>query len=310
MTALEAVASFLPPQRVPIAELTGKLRVSQIEMKLFERVHGLAEVRLDPTGTLTDLLTAALNQLDALRGREQQVRFVVHARSMPVAVPYPLNPLHEACAKAGLGHAVAFTVTQQACASGLLALDLLGRLLAGCGDPDAVGVLLAGEKTYTWDTQVIPGTTIFGEGAAACLVRADGPRDRVLSFATNIHGEFDGRMATMPELAAAFGRVYPDLLARVLLDAVARAGLTLADISLILPHNVNLVSWKRLCKAMDYPVERVVLDNVPLTGHSFCADAFINYATAVATGRLRAGDAYLMAAVGSGATFSAMVLRH
>jgi len=77
-----------------------------------------------------------------------------------------------------------------------------------------------------------------------------------------------------------------------------------------LPHNVNTVSWIRLSRALGLPVDRVLLDNVPISGHGFCADAFINYVTAVNLGRLRPGDRYLIAAVGSGATFSAMVVEH
>ena len=55
---------------------------------------------------------------------------------------------------------------------------------------------------------------------------------------------------------------------------------------------------------------RVRLDDVPVTGHCFGADSFIGYAAARAEGRLRAGDPFLMVAVGLGATFSAMVLRY
>jgi 3-oxoacyl-[acyl-carrier-protein] synthase-3 len=309
VTALEAVAVYLPERRVPIAALADRLGLDRIQLKLFQRVHGLSEV---PTasGGLTDLLAAAVDRLDALRGQEHRVRFVLHGRSMPVAVPYGENPLHDLCRRLGLRHALAFTVTQQACASGLLALDVAGRLLARCGDPDALALVLTGEKTFTWDAQVIPRTTVFGEGAAACLVRRDGERDRLLSYVTRIHGEFSDRIAVSPERAAAFQRVYPDLLAEVVTAAVARAGLTLDDISLVLPHNVNVVSWKRLGQMIGLPAGRVLLDNVPVTGHSFCADAFINYQTAAAAGRLRRGDRYLMAAVGSGATFSAMVFQH
>jgi 3-oxoacyl-[acyl-carrier-protein] synthase III len=310
VTALEAVATYLPAERVPIASVAGQLRLDHIQVKLLQRVHGLAEVRWDVGGTLVDLLAAVVDRMPGLRGQEDRVRYVVHGRSMPVAVPYPENPLHEVCRRFGLQRALAFTVSQQACASGLLAVDVAGRLLAADGDPDALALVLTGEKTFTWDAQVIPRTTVFGEAAAACLVRRGGDRDRLLSYVTRIHGEFSDRISVVPERTAAFQRVYPDLLAEVLLAAVAEAGLDLGDLSLVLPHNVNAVSWRRLCQLVGLPVERVLLDNVPITGHSFCADAFINYRTAVDGGRLRRGDRYLMAAVGSGATFSAMVFEH
>jgi 3-oxoacyl-[acyl-carrier-protein] synthase-3 len=228
---------------------------------------------------------------------------------MPVAVPYPLNPLHELCTQIGLGHAVAFTVTQQACASGLQALDVAGRLLAAEADPDALALVIAGEKTFTPESYLLPETSIFGEGSAACLVRQTGPRDRMLSYAVSQRGEFDGEQA---EVAATFQREYPASLAEVMLAAVSRAGLTLEDVALILPHNVNLVSWQRLCRRLGYPINRVVLDNVATLGHVFCADAFINYQTARDAGALHPGDRYLVAAAGAGraATFSAMVFEH
>ena len=74
--------------------------------------------------------------LDALRGQEHRVRYVLYARAMPVVAPYPVNPLHEVCRALGLEHALAFTVTQQSCASGLMAIDMAAaRLGAEAPEP-------------------------------------------------------------------------------------------------------------------------------------------------------------------------------
>jgi 3-oxoacyl-[acyl-carrier-protein] synthase-3 len=80
VTALEAVATYLPDQRVPIENLASQLGLTPMQIKLFKRFHGLAEVHRDPGGTLLDLLLAAATRLDALRGREHQVAYVLHAR--------------------------------------------------------------------------------------------------------------------------------------------------------------------------------------------------------------------------------------
>jgi 3-oxoacyl-[acyl-carrier-protein] synthase-3 len=234
----------------------------------------------------------------------------LYARSIPVGVPFPMNPLHDVCRELGLGHAIAFTVTHHACASSLLAVDIAGRMLASDGEPGALALVLAGEKTFTRDAQHVPETTFFGEGASACLVSADGPRDRLLSYATIIRGDFDGRLAEDTELLLRYQKSYPQLLADVIHTACDLAGVQLGDVSLILPHNVNVISWKRMCKNLDYPVTRVVLDNVPAAGHGFCADPFINYRTAADRGLFRPGDRYLVVAAGLGATFSAMVFEH
>ncbi len=127
MTALEAVSVYLPPIRVPIESLAGSLGLTEMQVKLFRRFHGLKEVGRDAGASLYDLLMNAATGLKELRGQEHRVRYVLHARAMPVVAPYPVNPLHEVCRALGLDHALAFTVTHQSCASGLLAIDLAGR---------------------------------------------------------------------------------------------------------------------------------------------------------------------------------------
>jgi 3-oxoacyl-[acyl-carrier-protein] synthase III len=309
VTALEAVATYVPDRQVPIEHLAEGLGLTAMQVKVFKRFLGLTHVRRDPDGSLLDLLLAGTSRLDALRGREHQVRYVLHARATPVEAPYPVNPLHELCRMLGLGHATAFTVTHHGCASQLLAIDIAGRLLAADGDPDALALVLTGEKAFTRDAQLMPGISVFSEASAACLVRPEGCRDRLLAYATSVRGEFDGRFTDVPELSARYEREYPGALAAAIFAAVEQAGLSIDEISLILPHNVNLLSWRRLCRRIGYPVDQVMLDNVSLTGHAFCADSFINYATAAERGLLRPGDRYLIAA-GGGATFSAMVCQH
>jgi 3-oxoacyl-[acyl-carrier-protein] synthase III len=315
MTALEAVSVYLPPVRIPIESLAGPLGLTAMQVKLFRRFHGLREVSRDPDVSATGLLMKAAAGLDALRGQEHRVRYVLYARTMPVVAPYPVNPLHEVCGALGLDHALAFTVTHQSCASGLLAIDMAGRLLAAdttSGQNDHAGplaLILTGEKAFTRDAQVFADTTIFGEGASACLVSAFGERDRLLAYACNVRGEFDSATG---ENDARLQREYRPSLAEVMRRALDEAGLTLDDIRVVLPHNVNVVTWQRMCLLLKFPLDRVLLDNIPASGHVFCADMFVNYKTACERGLLRPGDRYLAAAVGAGggATFAAMVFEH
>lgn len=310
MTSLEAVSSYLPPERVPIADLQHYLGLDATQIRMFRRYYGLAEICREPEGTIADLMLAAASKLDALRGREHQVRYVVQARTLQAIAPYPVNPLQEVGRALGLAHANTFALTQHACASGLLAIDLCGKLLAADGDPDALALVFTGEKAFTPSAQMIPGTAIMGEGVAAVLVRPGGDRDRMLSYATRTHGIFNAGLSLSDELTGRFQQVYPEALAEVLTAAIENAGLSVADVDLVLPHNVNRVSWVRVCKLIGMPIERLFLDNMPVTGHCFCADSFINYHSAMQLGRIRPGDRYLMAAVGLGSTFSAMLFEH
>lgn len=311
MTTLEAVAAYLPERRVPIAELAGELEMSPTQVRVVQRFNGFAEVRRQRPGeTLMDLLCGATRALGSLRGREHLVRYVLHARGVPVVAPYPVNPGHDLAERLGLTGAVTLAVTHHACASGLLAIDLAGRLLAADGEPGALALVVAGEQIFTQDRRLTADQRVFGEGAGACLVSVDGPGDRLLSYAVNQRGDLDYCGPAGADAMSRFAQDYTELLAEVILAAVGKAGLVLDEIALVLPHNVNAVSWRRVCRRLGLPIGKVLLDNVALVGHTPSADTFINYASAARQGLLRDGERYLAVAAGLGSLFSAMVFEH
>jgi 3-oxoacyl-[acyl-carrier-protein] synthase-3 len=61
---------------------------------------------------------------------------------------------------------------------------MAGRLLAADtaggqdGQAGPLALILSGEKAFTREAQMFADTTVFGEGAAACLVSAFGASDR------------------------------------------------------------------------------------------------------------------------------------
>lgn len=304
MTALVEVAAFRP-RSVPIEDLAERLALPPLEVRIMRRMYGLDRICWDPELSWAEQLLGAASGLSALD--PSRIRYVFAARTINNAVPVSERPLHDVCAKLGVDNALAFTLTQHACASGLLGVDLAGKLLADDGDPDALALVFTGEKAFTRGTQLLPGVTIMGEAAAACLVSASGERDKLLGYATLIAGEYYDQV---DDPDGDFARRYPEMLGDVLDEAVARAGLSWPEIALVLPHNVNRVSWVQIGKRLGVPLDRLYLDEVSKTGHCFAADSFVNQVSARAAGRLREGDAYVMAAAGLGSVCSAMVFRH
>lgn len=311
MTALLEIAGHLPDRRVPLEELLGDWGIPTSTQDALRRSYGYSEVRRQKPGeTLLDLLVPAARGLSALPGNEHRVRHVIYARTVPVSLPHPLNPLPELCDLLGLSEADAFAVTHHGCAAGLLAVDIAGRLLRVDGDPDALALVVAGEQVFTYDETLRPEARIFGEAAAACLVAADGPRDRVLSYVALQRGDLDHWATDRLDYAERFAKEYTVLMGEVIGTAAERAGLGVDELRLILPHNVNVRSWRKVCRELGLPPSAVLLDNVPLMGHTFAADPFLNHRTAVENGLLRPGDRYVMVSAGYGAIFSAMVLEH
>ena len=81
MTALTAIGTHVPGARVPIEDLADRFGLTAMQTKVFRRYHKLGEVSRDPGGSLLDLLRGALDDLDALKGNEERVRYVIHART-------------------------------------------------------------------------------------------------------------------------------------------------------------------------------------------------------------------------------------
>jgi 3-oxoacyl-[acyl-carrier-protein] synthase III len=309
MTALLDVGCHVPDTSIDIGDIGAAVGTEERLMWTFRRFYGLSSVRRAPGLDLRGILTAAAANLTELRGNEHRVRYVLAARTVATPSQVGERPVEDVCVALGLTNAVVFTLTQHACASGLLAVRLAGEMLDADGDPDALALVLVGEKVFSPMLEMIPESTVMGESTAACLVTPGGERDRLLGYATRTIGRYcDG----FPPFALdpGFLKDHNDMLAGVMREACRQAGLDVADLALILPHNVNRLSWSWTCRLLDVPLERVFIDNIPVTGHCFTADPFINYVHARAAGRLRPGDPYLMASVGLGATFSAAVLRH
>lgn len=308
MTALLAVATHVP-ETVPLAALAVELGLSDQQVRRLNRLYGLDRICRSEAGE-AELLTAAAGKLADLAGQEDRVRYVVRARTVPAASPYPLRPLHQVRQELRLEQAAAFAVTEHACASGLLAVDLAGTMLAADGDPDALALVLVGEKVFTPDVGMIPDVGVLGEGTAAILVGTHGDHDEVLGYASRSYGRPDGEFVMSAETAAWFRGIYADGLSSVICAAVDSAGVDLSEVDIVLPHNVNKISWTRSAKQLGIDAKKLFLDNVPRYGHCFCADPFINYRTAVDIGLLADDAYYLMVSVGLGSTFSAMLLRH
>ncbi|KAF4406779.1 MULTISPECIES: 3-oxoacyl-[acyl-carrier-protein] synthase III C-terminal domain-containing protein [Streptomyces] len=309
MTSLVAVSSHLP-DTVPVDALKEPLGLNDQQVRRFTRLYGLDRICQAPDRSESELLLAAAGKLDGLAGQEDRVRYVVRAKGLRTTAPYPNNPLRDVCDALGLRNATTFAVSDHGCATGLLAFDVAGMLLEADGDPDALALILAGDKTLTPFSQWVADVSIMGEATAAVLVGPGGGRDRMLGYAARIRGREDGLIDLVGDLAKEAVRIYQDALEEVVLAATEEAGITVADLDLVLPHNVNRVSWTVAAKNLGIPADKIYLGNIGATGHSFCADPYINYQSVRELGLINPGDHYLMTSAGLGQSFAAMVLQH
>lgn len=310
VTTLEAIESYAPERAVPIEQLADRLGLRRTKVRLFQRVHGLGEIRFDPELSLFDVVLPAARRLLADTGASERIRYVLYAHTTQAVAPAHLDPAREIRDGLGLEHAEAFALSQQNCASGMAAVDTAALLLRAEGAPGDCALVVTGEQAFSPQVQLIPDVAIMGDAGAACLVTLDGSGDRVRSYVTRTLGQFSAAMLLDEEKSLEVGKLYAPVLAEVIQEAVAEAGTTMDDVDVIIPHNVNLQSWRQTITELGVDRSKVFLDNVARYSHCFASDVFLNYRTLRDAGRLTPGRTYVFATVGLGATFAAMVLTH
>ncbi len=90
--------------------------------------------------------------------------------------------------------------------------------------------------------------------------------------------------------------------------AIARAGLTAADIAMIIPHQANIRIVDAIRERLGLPPERAFL-NLHKYGNTSSAAIAIALDEAVRSGAIKKGDAVLLVAFGAGFAWAASVIR-
>ena len=160
---------------------------------------------------------------------------------------------------------------------------------------------------------------LFGDGAGAVVLaadsrpgilasklHADGKQEHILRTAGNVSG---GGITGHPFLTMDGQAVFK--LAVSVLDAVGRetvaaAGLTLADVDWLIPHQANVRILQATARRMGIPPERVVT-TVDRHANTSAASVPLALDLAVRDGRIRAGHRVLMEGVGGGFTWGAVL---
>ena len=97
-------------------------------------------------------------------------------------------------------------------------------------------------------------------------------------------------------------------MAAVATAAIERAGLTVPEVDLVIPHQANLRIIEHVSKAIDFPMEKIFV-NLDRYGNTSAASIPIALSEAVAAGRLKPGDVFCTVAFGGGYTSGAFVTR-
>lgn len=313
--------SHLPGAPVTNEELAGRLARQGLDTS-DEWIVGRTGIRqrhlAEPGVTSSQLaLPAARAALDAAGVPADSIDLIIVATSTPDYVfPSTACLVQKAL---GIAGGAAFDV-QAVCSGFVYALATADAMIrTGL----AHRALVIGAEVFSrildWNDR---GTCVlFGDGAGAVVLGAD-ERPGVLAARLHADGRHESILRTAGNLCGGQVVGHPFLtmdgqavfkLAVGVLDAVARetvavAGMTLADVDWLIPHQANIRILQATSRKLGIPEERVV---VTVDRHANTSAASIPLAldASVRDGRVRIGQTVLMEGVGGGFTWGAVFAR-
>jgi 3-oxoacyl-[acyl-carrier-protein] synthase III len=320
---IASTGRWLPDRVLTNAELEQMLDTSDVWIR--ERT-GIRERRIAEATTGAAEMGRAASEIALERAgtAAEQVDLLV----LSTATPDRLLPSTgcELQALLGATNAAAFDISA-ACSGFVYGMSIAEDFIrAGRGETALVVATEKMSAIVDWDDRAT--AVLFGDGAGAAVVRrAEGDRGVLSNFMKS-----DGTLAELlwrphggalrpmdvtvleerGHLVQMAGREVFRAAVRSMADAadqaLARAGLTGADIDLLVPHQANMRIIEATAKYAGIPMDRVFV-NVDRYGNMSSATIPVALDEAVEQGRIGPGANILIVAFGAGFTWGAMVVR-
>lgn len=270
---------------------------------------GIKERRISKEESLTDLsYRASLQALNRAGVSPEEIDAIILATLTP-DLGFPAS----ACllqARLGANRAYALDISA-ACSGFLYGLELAGGLLAS---GRAKKVLLVGAERLS---QIVDWTdrstcVLFGDGAGAVVLSSEGEGE-LLSSVLRSDGNlweilYAERCGYIKMKGKELFKIAVRAMAEVCEEALQKAGLSVEDIDLVVPHQANIRIIQALAERLNLPMEKVYV-NIHKYGNTSAASIPIALCEAYEEGKLKRGDVVLMTAMGGGLTWGAGLIR-
>jgi 3-oxoacyl-[acyl-carrier-protein] synthase-3 len=304
---LDGLAYYIPPATVSVEEYAAMQGLPDERLRQYRDVQGVRLFKDAQGASATEIALKAAQRLMAthpIDPLEIDALILYNTRFFTSVEPSLLVGKLEL--ELGLRHAIGFSVWGQFCVSILSAMRV-ARNMIRAGSANVV--LLVGADTFLGSyRREIDGITLQGEGGSAFLLRRNSASNRLVALATRTEGSlYKGTCASSDEYAK-FDLVYFLSMTRVIQQTLAAAKLSLDDIRLIIPHNINIAGWDRILRLLRCPAAKLFSRNIPRLGHMFGADLIVNLADAIETGAIDKGDRALLATAGMGANWGCAIV--
>lgn len=312
MLAIEHVSYYIPEKKIAIETPLLNLNFSKSEIKVFEKIYQLKQVpKAEENLSFLSFMSKPVLQLLQDTGVDKNcIYYLIHTHTGRVIAPFGQSLVRELKYHCSFSGAHAFSVTLNNCASVITALTIAEQLLNAHPCAHARAIIVTADLSFTPVLQVIPHVSVMGDAASAVLLNRLAKTHCFLAQVSHTHGRYAAGQWMDKNSSLEFEEAYVPMIVEVILAVLGKLSLNLTQIQLILPHNVNVISWEKIRTHLKISKEKIYTKNIARYGHCFGADIFINYADALQEGLLKPGDFYMLVTAGLGMTVSAAVFKY
>ena len=263
-------------------------------------------------------LEASLRALDAAGRVPADVDLIIVATSTPDFVfPSTAALLQN---KLGIKNGAAAFDVQAVCSGFIYGLSIAEKFIRSGSHRCA---LVVGAEVFSrildWNDR---GTCVlFGDGAGAVVLEAS-DQPGVLATALHADGSYSGILSVPGQVCGgkviglpfvqmdgqAVFKFAVKVLAEVAHEVLAQAGMTVAQLDWMIPHQANIRILHSTAKKLGLVAEKVII-TVARHGNTSAASIPLALDEAVRGGRIKQGDTVLLEGVGGGFTWGATLLK-
>jgi 3-oxoacyl-[acyl-carrier-protein] synthase III len=314
-SVIVGTGSALPARRVSNAELAQT--VDTTDEWIVERTGIKFRYIASPEETTATLgADAARKALEAAGIEASEIGLIILATATPDQT-FPASAT-KVQALLGINDCVAFDVAA-VCSGFLYALTVADSMLRTGASKKA---LVIGSETFSrildWEDRTT--CVLFGDGAGAVVLEAQDGERGILATSLHADGRHNGLLYVDggPSTTGTVGKVRMKgsevfrhavtNLASVLTETLAMAGLSIADIDWVVPHQANARILDATARKLGLNREQVVV-TVDQHANTSAASVPLALDQAVRDGRIQPGQIAVLEAMGGGFTWGAAVVK-
>lgn len=278
-------------------------------LNVYKKFYGLNSVSLFNNSLEKEIESCLSNFLNKKNIDPKKITHVIHTHTASGINTHFTNIIRRICRKNKINNANVFSICSNNCASPLNSIDIFNSQCHLVSETD-IFLLICADKIFTEILQQIPNTTICGDGVAICCLTSNGSGLKLISKQLKYCGEYAMAPWLSLKMQADFEKKYVDNMVDVMSNVLLKTNLDWGDIKIILPHNVNNISWKNIATKLNIPLSKIYLEQIPNLGHCFGADIFINLHLYAQNYQLEKGDKIMLGTVGLGAVFGIAIFEY